>query len=135
MLQRSIALILLVLLCACAAPKADQSLLDSTLLSYAGVIRWGNFEDAEAYIEPELRKAHPVSKIDLERYTQIKVSGYNEQPARPAGVGEVHQTVQIDIVNVNTQSMRSIVDHQVWHYDAKTKHWWLMSGLPDITQH
>jgi hypothetical protein len=46
----------------------------------------------------------------------------------------VRQTATISLVNIHTQSERSVVDHQTWHYDEKTKHWWLTSGLPDITQ-
>jgi hypothetical protein len=46
----------------------------------------------------------------------------------------MQQTVHISLVNNNTQSERSIVDHQTWHYDATGQHWWLTSGLPDITQ-
>jgi hypothetical protein len=27
----------------------------------------------------------------------------------------------------------NVFDHQTWHWDAKAKHWWLETGLPDIT--
>ena len=45
------------------------------------------------------------------------------------------QNVEIGLVNINTQAARSVVDHQIWKYDEKQKHWWLMTGLPDITRH
>ena len=135
MLRNLVTLSLVALLSGCATEKNDRSLLDTTLESYANIIRWGNFEDAVAFVDPETIKTHPVTRIDLDRYTQVHVSGYSEQPPRPAGEHEMRQTVEISLVNNNTQTMRTIVDHQVWRYDAKGKHWWLVSGLPDITQH
>jgi len=42
--------------------------------------------------------------------------------------------VRISLVNIHTQAERSVIDHQTWHYDEKAKHWWLTSGLPNITQ-
>jgi hypothetical protein len=71
----------------------------------------------------------------MDRLHQVRVSSYNEQPAVPVGEDEVRQTVQIELVNVNTQTVRSIVDRQVWKYDEAGKHWWLTSGLPDISRH
>ena len=53
----------------------------------------------------------------------------------PVGEDEVRQVVQIELANVNTQSVRSIVDRQVWKYDEAGKRWWLTSGLPDIARH
>ena len=70
-----------------------------------------------------------------QRYHQVQVTAYNDQPAAPLGPDEVAQTVEIGLVNVNTQAARSIVDHQVWRYDEKEKRWWLTTGLPNITRH
>ena len=44
------------------------------------------------------------------------------------------KTVKLDLLNRNTQTARSVVDHQVWKYDAAAKRWWLVSGLPDISR-
>ena len=52
----------------------------------------------------------------------------------PISATEVQQTVRISLVNIHTQSERTLTDHQTWHYDEKAKHWWLTSGLPDITR-
>jgi hypothetical protein len=45
----------------------------------------------------------------------------------------VRQVVAISMVNNNTQAERTVIDRQIWHYDPETNHWWLMTGLPDIT--
>lgn len=122
-------------LAACASDqthgKAKQ--LDDALRSYASTVRWGDIEQAEAFVEPEYRAAHPLASIDRSRYHQVRISGYNEQALQRTGEYEVRQNVEITLINENTQGVRSIIDRQVWRYDDKAQRWWLSSGLPDIT--
>ena len=121
--------------CANKELRSKATILDETLRTYAATIRWGNFDQATSFIEPKQLAEHPPSQLDMDRLHQVRVSSYNEQPAAPVGEDEVRQTVQIELVNVNTQTVRSIVDRQVWKYDEAGKHWWLTSGLPDISRH
>ena len=125
--------IALLALSGCFPAKNDALLLDDTLASYASAIRWGNVEDALSFIDPEVLKAHPVSKLDLERFHQVQITTYNDQPPVRVNDVEVRQVVEIGLVNKNTQAARSILDKQVWRLDEKAKRWWLMSRLPDIT--
>lgn len=120
--------------CATDQMRSKQKVLDDTLRSYAATIRWGDIAQAQAFVDPKVLQAHPPTSLELARYKQVQVSGYDEQPAVPVGDTEVRQNVRIDLVNVNTQHARSIVDHQVWRYDAEAKRWWLSSGLPDISR-
>ncbi len=115
--------------------QSKETILEETLKNYAATIRWGDMLQAQAFVDPAYRQAHPLSDLDMQRYRQVQVTAYNDQPAAPLNENEVAQTVEIGLVNVNTQGARSIVDHQVWKYDEKQKHWWLMTGLPDITRH
>jgi hypothetical protein len=136
MLRRTVLLTLAsCALSACSTPGTKADLLDTTLQTYAATIRWGNFEDALGFVDPETLKAHPVTTLDLERYHQIRVGGYTEQPVHESGPNEVRQVVEITVSNNNTLAVRSFIDRQTWRYDEKTKHWWLVTGLPDITQH
>jgi hypothetical protein len=122
------------LLGGCATDRRDDS-LTTTLNAYASTVRWGDFPSAEQFVDPKLRDAHPVSSLEMERYKQYKVSGYDEGNGPvPQGKDEVTQVVKINLVNINTQHERSVTDHQTWHYDAEGKHWWLVTGLPDISQ-
>ena len=127
--------VVLAALAGCATTKSQEKLLEETLDSYSAVIRWGNIEQAMAYVDPETLKAHPITALDLERYHQVRVTGYNEQPAKRVGENEARQVVEIGLVNLNTQAARAIIDSQLWRFDAKAKRWWLVSGLPDITAH
>ena len=118
---------------ACGTIKNQQTLLDNTLETYASAIRRGNFEEALAFGDPARLKDHPITPLDLQRYQQVRVTGYNEQPARHVSENDVRQTVEITLVNVNTQAVRSIIDTQTWHFDPAAKRWWRVSGLPNIT--
>jgi hypothetical protein len=127
----------LVLLGGCATEKmrSKTTLLDETLRSYAATIRWGEVSQALNFVEPKALAEHPPTQLELDRFRQVRVTGYNEQPVVPVSEDEMHQTVQIELVNVNTQSVRSVIDRQVWKYDEAGKRWWLTTGLPDISRH
>jgi len=112
--------------------QTKETILEDTLKNYAATIRWGDMLQAQAFVDPAFRQAHPMTDLDMQRYRQVQVTAYNDQPAAPLNELEVAQTVEIGLVNINTQAARSIIDHQVWRYDEKQKHWWLMTGLPNI---
>ncbi|HZP67030.1 MAG TPA: hypothetical protein VFB32_12040 [Rudaea sp.] len=136
-MKRLLAIGLLLVCAGCGemSTHSKSDVLTTTLLAYANALRWGDFEQAQSFVDPETLKTHPLSEIDRERYKQVRVASYNERPVVPVGHDEVQQIVEIGILNVNTQTERTIVDRQLWRYDEKTKHWHLVSGLPDITQH
>jgi hypothetical protein len=126
--------LLAIMLTGCASDIRSDS-LSKTLNQYASVLRWGDFASAQQFLDPDYREAHPLSPLDLARYTQVRVSSYDDgQGAVPSGENEVRQVVQINLINNNTQSERTVVDHQTWRYDPATHKWWLMTGLPVISQ-
>ena len=121
--------------CGQVATHNKNEALTDTLTAYANALRWGDFEQALTFIDADTLKQHPVSSLDKERYKQVHVTSYNERPTTPAGGGDVQQVVEISVINVNTQTERTLIDRQLWRYEEKTKHWHNVSGLPDITQH
>lgn len=121
------------LLGGCASDR-QASLLEQTVSAYGATLRWDDFESALPFVDPKVLEKHPLSKLDLARYAQVRVSTYDTQGVLPAPPGEYRQIVAIGLINRNTQSERTILDRQTWHYDAKAQKWWLESGLPDITQ-
>ncbi len=136
-MPRLIAVILLAALCTgCGglSTQTESDALQVTLTAYANALRWGGFDQAIKYVDPETLKQHPLTPLDLERYKQVRVVSYTEQPIVPTGKHEVTQIVEIGVLNINTQTERGIVDRQLWRYDEPTKHWHIVSGLPDITQ-
>jgi hypothetical protein len=117
-----------------ALAKSREKILEETLRTYAATIRWGTIEQAESFVDPKYRETHPLTQLELDRYKQIRFTAYNDRTAIPVNDNEVRQTVEIGIVNVNTQEARNIIDQQVWKYEPKSKVWLLASGLPDITR-
>jgi hypothetical protein len=117
-----------------ALGKSREKILQETLRTYAATIRWGSIEQAESFVDPDYREAHPLTPLELERFRHVRISAYNERAAIPINDNEVRQTVEIGIVNVNTQEARTVLDHQTWKFDKKSKTWRLTSGLPDITR-
>lgn len=127
----------LLILAGCASDKRSQA-LNTTLMSYASAIRWGDFTQAQTFIDKDYAAEHPISSIEQGRLQQLRVTAYDEGAGpRPDGDNQddVIQVVQIGVVNVNTQSERSIVDRQRWHYDREKNKWHLMTGLPDFSPH
>ena len=126
-------LLLALTLAACGEANKQDELLDATLRSYANTMRWGEIDQAVGFISPADLEAHPISNVELERYRQVRIVGYQEQGMSRPEPGLARQTVTLEVVNQHTQVARSVVDHQEWHYDEVTKHWWLTSGLPKLT--
>lgn len=121
-----------VLAMAGCATHTRETLLDQTLEAYASAVRWDGFGSAMQYIDPKVLEKHPPTALQLARFQQVRVSGYDSAGAQPVSDNEVHQRVRIDLINIHTQVSRSVIDNQVWRYDPVAEHWWLESGLPDI---
>lgn len=127
---------LMMALCAgtCDQQHSSDEILTATLRQYASVMRWGDIDQALVFVAPETLEKHPVTPLDLERYHQLKIVGYTERGLERIDPGHVRQVVTLEVVNQNTQIARTVVDQQEWRLDPKTKHWWLVSGLPKVTQ-
>ena len=134
MLKVGMLLSLLLVLAACGAARMDQmSALQRAQYAYSAAIRWGDFEGAWNMVDPDYRKAHPISELEFERYKQVQISGYHdmgEQATKTAAIREIG----IGVVNRNTLVERQTRYTERWRYDAEGKAWWLTVGLPDLRQ-
>ena len=106
--------------------------LDLALYDFASAVRWGDFDKAYDFVDPKTKIAHPLTDLERARYKQVEVSSY-DIISRLDGENTADQTIQIGLVNRNTQVGRSVVYHEHWRWDATIKTWWLVSGLPDIS--
>lgn len=133
-LRLSIVILALGLMAGCAANQRSDS-LTTTLNAYGATLRWGDFAHALEYVDPVYREAHPLTPLQLARYKQVRVAGY-DAGGGPAPVSDtvVRQSVKISLINHHTQGERFVIDHQTWKWDVEAERWWLESGLPDITQ-
>ena len=126
--------VVLVVLALAGCPDTRRPNADTLLTDYGVAVRWSEFDKAQTYLDPAQRDAQPLTDLERERFKQIQVTGYEVKDRDVAADGSVEQTVEIRLVNRNTQIERSVIDHQRWRYDPATKRLWLTSGLPDFSQ-
>ena len=125
--------LLLVSMAGAAVAGKKRSELDKNQYAFSAAIRWGDFEGAWTMVDPEVRKAKPMTEVDFSRYEQIQVTGYRDLAVLPGPDGTELREIQIELVNRNTLSQRRVRFTEVWRYDAEAKTWWI-AGLPDFWQ-
>ena len=123
----------LLLLAGCATVQNKNTSRDETLDAYAAALRWGDFSTAWSYVDPAVRAAHPLTPQQKALYKTVKVADYDVAAPVAIDPDTIRQTAQISLIVESSQRVYSVLDHQTWHWDAKAKHWWLESGLPDIS--
>jgi len=116
-----------------AGKRSQNKQLIVAQSKYFSAIRWNEFELAWTYVDPAYRTEHPLTDLDKERFKQIQVTGYEEKLRDVLADGGVEVTVEIRLINKNTQVERVIRDTQIWRWDAAAKRWWLSTGLPDFS--
>lgn len=132
MIRISFLLAIGVLLAACAS-GGEKRKLDERLYAYAGVVRWGgDLMQALEFVAPDQREALTPSTLEQTRLQQYQVAGYYVQGTQAISEEEVHQLVEIRLVNRHTQVERNLIDRQVWRWDDDADTWWLTSKLPQL---
>lgn len=121
------------LLAGCATLQNKNQLRDQTLESYGAALRWGDFPSAWNFVDPAVRAEHPLTAQQKALYNTVRVAQYEPSGPMAAGPDTIEQRAQISLIVKSSQQVYSVLDHQTWRWDAKAKHWWLESGLPDIS--
>lgn len=119
--------------CASLQDHSKDKLRDDTLESYAATLRWGDFASAYQFVDPQVRAKQPLDAAAKKRYNAVSVAGYDAQPPTATGENTISQIAQISLIVKASQNSYDIVDRQSWRWDPVARHWWLESGLPDIT--
>jgi hypothetical protein len=125
----------LFVLSACASNqlKTASQVREATLTDYGVAIRWNEFDKALGFLDPAALERQPLTDLERERLKQIQVTGYEVKTREVNPDGVILQTVEIRVVNRNTQLERSIIDRQAWQPGADGKSYWLTTGLPDFS--
>ena len=126
----SITLLATLLLSACAAvDNSKKSItLDQATRYYETCIRWAEFKVADSMRRLEHNNLYTPSRDTLKR---IKVTSYETLSTRAVDDNAtVH--IQVEIVYYNEGSMKlvTLIDNQVWKYDAENKSWYITTPLP-----
>jgi hypothetical protein len=124
-------LLAIAVLSGCATAVRDES-LRVNLYNYSAAIRWNEIAQAAGFVDPLIMAEKPFTDADRARWAQVQVTRYYEGLKSTDPNGDYRQTVQVEIVDRATQSVRTITDRQVWRYDEAARTWWLTTGLPDL---
>ena len=131
---------LVVLLLAAGSAQADgpsraqRSKLVPTQDAYVAAVRWGDFDKAEGFIDPQYLQQRPITDLQRERYRQIQVSSYRERSVAAGADGSIERRVEMGVINRNTQAERLVMVNERWRWDPEAKRWWQAAGLPDLWQ-
>lgn len=114
--------------------RAQRSKLVPTQDAYVAAVRWGDFDKAEGFIDPQYLQQHPITDLQRERYRQLQVSSYRERSAGTGADGSIERRVEMGVINRNTQAERMVMVNERWRWDPEAKRWWQAAGLPDFWQ-
>jgi hypothetical protein len=131
-MRRAVIVSLLFLLAACSGVGSQKNALEETLFHYAAAVRWGEVEQVLAFHDPDVLEENAPEPLELERWRQLRVTGYRSRGREPQPDGTVMQFAEIEFVNRHTQTSSALLDREQWRYDEEDKRWWLTSGLPDL---
>ena len=115
-----------------AGKRSERNRLDRIQYDWSAAIRWGDLEGAWNLVDPEARKARPMTDLDFSRYQQVQVSAYRTLGSSDGPDGTVLREVRIEVINRHTLSQREVRYTEVWRYDREAKTWWNTAGLPDF---
>ncbi len=119
------------LLAGCGGGQQENALL-AAQNAYGSAMRWGEFETAWQRVDPEYREAHPMTELDLERYSQVQISAYRDLDATVLPDGSPARLIEIGVINKHTMAERTVRYREEWRWDAEKKTWWVRQGLPDL---
>ena len=103
--------------------------LEKTLYAYENTIRWGNLENAYAFLEPEIAAQTRIpTGLD-----NIRVTSY-EVIKKPVLMDEntASQTAKISYVLQDRQVERNVIDNQTWRRKEGTKLWYRATPIMEL---
>lgn len=118
-------LLLLLLLAGCTTSLDINQKFDDATFRYERALRWGNLQQAAVF------QKHPQQFTDkeLQRFKDIKITAYNIAGTTTSG-NQIKQTAEIQYYKLDDMVVHTLMNHQVWEYDAEAGRWYLMSPIP-----
>src|SRR3546814_15342975 len=102
----AVAVVLLATVCASLGSKDDK--LHEAQYAWSAAIRWGDFEGACNLVEPEYRKANPMTPVQFARYNHVGLSRYLYMGEQVLYHPAVALEIDCDVVNQTTKPQHSI---------------------------
>jgi hypothetical protein len=113
--------------CQTLSEKNQANALEETLDRYEAMLRWGNVDQARLFGLTD------TSGTTSSRAKEIRVINY-EVIQGPTKVSE-NQAVQsavIQYVFKSSQTVRELIDQQIWQYDDESEAWSRQSPFPEF---
>ncbi|MEJ2099917.1 MAG: hypothetical protein P8X68_08060 [Desulfobacterales bacterium] len=116
--------------CAGIQTGKRMTLFDDTARAYLRSIRWGDYEAAYAFKNPQtIDRKMP----DFEDLRQIRVTAYNvKQTILSEDKTTILRIVDFQYYRTSNVTVKNLIDRQKWEYDPEENRWYLTSGLPDF---
>ncbi len=111
--------------CQTLSEKKQTDVLVETLKRYEATLRWGAIQQAQSFSADDAATYIPGRSKDL-RIIQYEVVQGPTQVSEEKAL----QTVVIQYVHESSQSVRELLDQQIWQYDAEREKWLLQSPFP-----
>jgi hypothetical protein len=130
--SRWIAVVLLFLVFGCAGIQAGKkvTLFDDTARAYLRAIRWGDYEIAYAFKNPQNIDNKPP---DFEDLHQIRVTAYNvKQTILSEDKSTILRVVDFQYYRISNVTVKNLVDLQKWEYNEEANRWYLTSEFPNF---
>jgi hypothetical protein len=130
---RLVAVVLLLLLCACGGSAAmGKRSPERVFYDYNSAVRWSEFETAWTFVDPKVLAERPLTDALRAHYKQVQVAGYEVKSKDTSTPGEIAQVVEVRWIDKATQTEHVMSDLQRWRWDQAAKRWWLVSGVPEL---
>ena len=111
--------------CQTLGERRQSELLVETLRKYEATLRWGAMQQAQSFASADLGSFSPTGNKDL-RILHYEVIQGPTQLSEEKAV----QAVLIQYVRESSQSVKELLDQQVWIYDEENETWTRQSPLP-----
>ena len=128
-MHRIITLLIIALLlsgCASVGNSKRSITLEKATRIYDNAIRWGDYDVANSLRkQPAAGSPGPVllRRIKVTALEPVSMSVSEDQ-------SEVQRVVEIRYYNEDSMKIVTLMDHQMWKYDAAEKTWQLVTPLP-----
>jgi hypothetical protein len=130
-LSWSFAILFCLVLAGCISPSRKDA-YQTAVSQYSAAIRWEGLLAGAPYTDPMVLTEAPLTGVEISRYQQFRVSGYNVLAETEDPQGHRIREVQIGLINLNTLAERVIRHREEWRWDPTSERWLLMSLPPSL---
>lgn len=129
-----LALLIAVTVTGCGTLPKDRK-QQETLDLFRQTLRFSEYEALLGFIDTEYLEENPITRLEINRLKQFKVSGYKVRSVVAGEDGNtVNQVIELSLFNVRTATERRVLYREEWRWHDDLDAWRLHSGLPNVTR-